>query len=370
MRIALVSTPWYPVPPRGYGGIELVVAQLADGLVDRGHEVTLVTAGPRGTRAQHVLSSYPVAQSPRLGSALPEVVHAAYTRAVLADTDIDLVHDHSTAGPLLAPSRTRPTVVTAHNDVTGDFGRILRHLGSDVAPVAISESQRRLTPDLCWAGVVHNGIDVADHPFRTDKDDYVLFLGRLGPTKAPHVAIDVARAAGRRLVLAAKCVEQIELDYFATEIEPRLGPDVEWIGEVGDELKATLLSGAAALIFPIEWEEPFGLVMIEAMACGTPVVALRRGAVEEVVVDGVTGWVCDSAAGLVTALDRVDELDSSACRRHVEQCFSAAGMVDGYEGVYADVLGGRRTVCTPGRSAVAQRRPLPTPSGDLLPAVS
>lgn len=355
MRIALVATPWYSVPPTGYGGIELVVAQLADGLVARGHDITLVTSGRLGTRAQHVLTSYDEPQTPRIGEALPEILHAAYTSAVLRDLDLDLVHDHSTAGPLLASGRACPTVVTAHNDVGGEYGGVLRLLGPSVVPVAISDAQRRCAPDLLWDAVVHNGIDVHDYGFRADKDDFVLFLGRISPNKAPHAAIDAARAAGRRIVLAAKCTEQVEKDYFEAQVRPRLGPDVEWLGEVDTQTKADLLSRASGLLFPIAWDEPFGLVMVEAMASGTPVVAMRRGAVSEVVAHGVTGWVCDSHDELVTGIGRLAELDPAACRRHVAEQFNPEQMVDRYERVYARALE-RPTVVDLPRAETGQTR--------------
>lgn len=340
MRIALVAPPWYTIPPERYGGIEMVVAGLADGLVAAGHSVILVAVGRTGTRAQTVLRSYPEPQSDRLQAALPEVVHAAFVHQALREVDVDLVHDHSTAGPLTATGRSIPTVVTAHNDVSGEFGRILRHLSGDVAPVAVSASQRRTAPDLDWAGVVHNGVEVDAYPFSDAKEDYVLFLGRMGADKGAHVAIDAARAAGRRIVLAAKCLEPTEHEYFAAQIEPRLGPDVEWLGEVDADRKTALLVGASALLFPVAWDEPFGLVMVEAMACGTPVVALHRGAVPEVVVDGVTGWVCDDPAGISRALGRLHELDPAACRAHVERRFSTRAMVSGYEKVYDEVQSG------------------------------
>ena len=338
MRIALVATPWYSVPPQRYGGIEQVVGLLADGLVARGHDVVLITVGGSRTRAQQVLTTYDAAQGDRIGLALPEVVHAARAAAHLADLQVDVVHDHSTAGPLLAAGRAAPTVVTTHNDVSAEHGDVLRALQAHVAAVAISRYQRSLAPDLPWAGVVYNGVDVTDLAFREDKQDFVLFLGRASPAKAPHLAIDAARAAGRRIVLAAKCVEEVERTYFAEQIAPRLGPDVEWLDEVGAETKRDLLSRACALAFPITWEEPFGLVMVEAMGSGTPVVALRRGSVPEVVEDGVTGWVCDSYDQFVDRLRDPTGLDPAACRRHVEARFSAHAMVTAYERVYADVV--------------------------------
>jgi glycosyltransferase involved in cell wall biosynthesis len=342
MRIALLATPWYRVPPRGYGGIEQVVALLADGLVARGHHVTLVGVSGTGGRAQRVVSTYAEPQGARIGSALPEVLHAARSWRALLDLDLDLVHDHSTAGPLLAPGRSCPTVVTAHNDVTGEHGDVLRELAPHLSVVAISRHQRRLSPDLPWVGTVHNGVDVRRYAFSADKGDHVLFLGRASAAKAPHLAIDAARAAGRRIILAAKCVEEVERRYFDAHIAPRLGPDVDWLGEVDSATKRSLLAGAAALVFPITWDEPFGLVMIEAMASGTPVVALRRGSVDEVVEHGVTGWVCDSADELAARLRDLDDLDPGACRRRVKEHFSADAMVERYERVYERVLAARR----------------------------
>lgn len=338
MRIAMVAPPWYSVPPRAYGGIEQVVALLVDGLVDRGHDVLLVTVGQHGTRAQTVLTSYDEPPSRRIGEALPEVVHAAFTRAVLADAAVDLVHDHTTAGPLVATTRGVPTVVTAHNDVGVEHGRVLRSLGDDVHVVALSAAQQRQAPDLNWLGIAHNGIDVGRWAYRPDKQDFLLFLGRASPEKAPHVAIDVARAAGRRIVLAAKCVEPGEREYYAEHVAPRLGPDVEWLGEISEQRKATLLATAAGLLFPITWEEPFGLVLLEAMVCGTPVVALRRGAVEEVVDHGVSGFVCDTPAEMVDAVGRLERLDPARCRRHVADRFGAGRMVERYEQLYTQLL--------------------------------
>jgi glycosyltransferase involved in cell wall biosynthesis len=353
MRIALISTPWYRVPPRGYGGIEQVVSLLADGLAARGHHVTLVGVDGTGSRAQRFVSTYDRPQGGRIGSALPEVLHAARSWEALADVDVDLVHDHSTAGPLLAAGRSCPTVVTAHNDVVGEHGDVLRALARHLSVVAISGHQRDLTPDLPWVGTVHNGVDVGRFAFSADKGDFVLFLGRASLEKAPHVAIDAARAAGRRIVLAAKCVEEVERCYYDEQIAPRLGPDVEWIGEVDTATKRSLLAGAAALVFPIAWDEPFGLVMIEAMASGTPVVALRRGSVEEVVEHGRTGWVCDSEDELAARLRDLGDLDPEACRQRVAARFSAEAMVDGYELVYERAVGGSRPRLADARGARA-----------------
>jgi glycosyltransferase involved in cell wall biosynthesis len=338
LRIAMIAPPWFTVPPQGYGGVENMCADLVDGLVDRGHEVTLIGAGTPGTRAGRFLTTYAEPPSGRLGEPLPEVLHTAAVARILTGLDVDLVHDHTLAGPLSARGRGVPTVVTMHGPVAGEPGEYYRQLGHTVSLIAISAAQRRAAPDLPWRGTVHNAIDVTTFPYRADKEESLLFLGRLHPDKGVHLAIDAARAAGLPIVVAGKCSEPVELEYFRRLIEPRLGPDVTIFGTADAAAKRELLARAAALVFPIQWDEPFGMVMIEAMACGTPVVALRRGAVPEVVVDGVTGIVCDDPAELPAAITAARRLSAAECRAHVENCFDAATMVRGYESVYREVL--------------------------------
>jgi glycosyltransferase involved in cell wall biosynthesis len=239
-----------------------------------------------------------------------------------------------------------PTVVTAHGPEQGDIGEFHRALGGTIHLVAISQAQRLLAPDLPWVGVVHNGIPVDTYPFRERKEGFALFLGRFNDEKAPHVAIDAARAAGRRIVLAGKCSEPAEQEYFDREVAPRLGPDAEFVGEADATRKRDLLSRASCLLFPVAWEEPFGLVMVEAMACGTPVVALRRGSVPEVVVDGVTGFVCDDRNALAEKVAAVEELSPSDCRLHAERDFSVDAMARGYERIYLSVLAPAPSVST------------------------
>ncbi len=348
LRIAMVAPPWFELPPQGYGGIEAVCAGLADALVARGHEVTVIGAGRNGTRARF-RRTYDTPPGARIGEPMPEVVHAAAAGRILAELDADIVHDHSLAGPLLARGRDVPTVVTVHGPVTGEAGDYYRQLGDSVQLIAISDAQRRTAPDLNWCATVHNAIDAEGFPFREEKEDWVLFLGRCAPDKGMHLGIDAARAAGRKIVLAAKCTEPAETAYFETEIKPRLGPDTEWLGEVGGEQKKDLLSRARCLLFPIQWEEPFGMVMIEAMACGTPVVALRRGSVPEVVTCGVTGMVCNDPAELADAINAADAIDPAACRNDVLTRFHPAAMAAGYEKAYRWALAhaGRRRALSP-----------------------
>jgi glycosyltransferase involved in cell wall biosynthesis len=337
MRVAVIAPSYFEVPPEGYGGIELMLGQLADGLVARGHEVTLLGAGRDRTDANFV-RTFREPQADQLGDPLPEVMHAARVGQALEGMELDIVHDHTLAGPLMAASRSAPTVVTAHGPVRSEWGDYLRAIAHWVSLIAISDSQRQLAPDLPWLATVHNALDPDELPYQEQKDDYVLWLGRMSPEKAPQVAIDVSRAAGRRILVAGKCQEPAEEKFFAENVEPRLGPGAEWIGEVGGDEKRQLVAKAQCLVFPVQWDEPFGMVMVEAMGSGTPVVALRRGAVPEVVVDGLTGFVRDEPDELVDALRAIDRIRPADCRRHVVENFSPARMVDGYERAFADLL--------------------------------
>jgi len=352
LRIGMVAPPWFSVPPSGYGGTEAVVAALTDQLAARGHEVTLVAAGAPGTQAARHVSTYPEPPSHLLGaSALPEVTHAAATAAALAELELDVVHDHSLAGPLLAVGRETPTVVTMHGPVGGENGEYFARLGRTVDIVAISHAQRRQAPGLNWVGTVHNAIDLASFPFQERKDDELLWIGRFSPDKGAHLAIDAARAAGRRIVLAGKLNEPAERAYFDDAVRPRLGPDAEYVGEADAALKRELFARAACLVFPIQWEEPFGMVMIEAMACGTPVVATRRGSVPEVVDDGRTGVIVDDVAELPAAIARAGELDPAACRAHVAEHFDLPVMAAGYERIYRMLAEGTRSIRSLTRAA-------------------
>jgi glycosyltransferase involved in cell wall biosynthesis len=337
LRIAMVAPPWFSIPPEGYGGIESMVYWLTERLVHRGHDVTLIAAAPARSSARFraTLAEPP---SDRIGDPFLEVTHAARARNVLEDIGPDVIHDHSVAGPLLAGNGV-PTVLTAHGPVNGVFLHYYRSLAHQVNLVAISEAQRNLAPDLPWFSTVHNAIPVDEYPFRADKDDFALFLGRMSPDKGAHLAIDACREAGQRLVLAAKCSEPDEHEYYESEVEPRLGPDTEWLGEVDMEGKHDLLARARCLVFPIRWEEPFGLVMVEALACGTPVVACRRGSVPEVVVDGRTGLICDEEEKLPAAIRQAAEIDPEACREHAAAAFDLDVMVEGYEHVYRRAVG-------------------------------
>ena len=334
LRIAMVAPPWFEIPPEGYGGIEDMVATLIEGLNQRGHDVTLVAAGEDRTDARFA----PTFRSPPDGLGGPdtmaiELIHAQRTNERLVEIEHDVVHDHSAVGPLFAPHRESPTVMTVHGPVSGWMKQVYRELRS-VHLVAISDAQRASSPDLPWVGTVYNGIDVESFPLIEEKEDHVVFLGRMNPEKGVAEAVEVARRIGRKLLIAAKCNEEAEEKYFDEHVRPRLGKHAVFLGDVDGAEKRELLGRASALIFPIQWEEPFGLVMIEAMACGTPVLALGRGSVPEVVDEGVTGSVCDDLDEMVEAYPRMAELSPIRIRERAFERFDGSRMTDGYEAAY------------------------------------
>ncbi|MFC9998699.1 glycosyltransferase family 4 protein [Nocardia sp. NPDC127526] len=345
LHIAMVAPPYFDIPPAGYGGIEAIVAELADELVNRGHRVTLLGSGKSGTQAEFVqIWQDPLTE--RLGQPYPEVVHAMKVQKAIAElagtNSLDIVHDHTFAGPMNAPFYRQlgiPTVVTAHGPVDDpDMIDYYRSLDECVQLVAISDRQRELTPDFNWIGRVHNALRPEEWPFRPKKEDYALFLGRYAPYKGPHLALAAAHAAGIPLVLAAKLNEPPEKAYFEERIRPLLTDSDSVYGEADAVAKRELLASARCLLFPIQWEEPFGIVMIEAMVCGTPVVALRGGAVAEVLEDGVTGIICDDPAELPDAIARAGDLDPHACRERVRRLFGVDKLGSGYESVYYRAL--------------------------------
>jgi glycosyltransferase involved in cell wall biosynthesis len=334
MKIGVLAPLHEAVPPHRYGGTERVIGWLTEELVRRGHAVTLFATGDSRTSAQLVpvvpLALRPSGAHEAVG---PHIKQIGMLRDRLAEFDV--VHSHVDFFAL--PFRRRgdpPLVTTLHGRL--DLPELLPVYrffdGADF--VSISDAQRAPLPGVNWVATVHHGLPVDDYPMGDGRGDYVLFLGRIAAEKRPHVAIDVARRAGVRLVIAAK-VDRADQAYWETEVRPRLaGPGVAYVGETDLAETVRLLRDARALLFPIDWPEPFGLVMIEAMACGTPVVTRRRGSTPEVVEDGVTGFVCDDDTAVEQALGRIDRIDRHACRKRAENRFSVARMADEYEAVY------------------------------------
>jgi glycosyltransferase involved in cell wall biosynthesis len=338
---AAIAPPWFAVPPTGYGGIELVVSLLADGLTEQGHDVTLFASGGSETKATLVSPLVDPPDPSLLGNPWFDAHHALASYLAIGD-QFDVVHDHSgiTGSALGALLRGNPPVVhTLHGPWTELTRRYYALLHDYVHLVAISESQRADNPDVGYAGTVHNGIDLDAFPFRVQKDDFLIYIGRANPEKGPAIAIEVARRAGLPLAMVVKKNEPFERTYWDEIVAPLLNDEVEVFEAISNEQKADLLSRARAMVFPIQWPEPFGLVMVEAMACGTPVVACPAGAAVELVENGVTGFLRDSIDELVAAVADIGECSPDACRRRVEESFSATAIVQGYEQIFESVVG-------------------------------
>jgi glycosyltransferase involved in cell wall biosynthesis len=333
MRIGMISPPWLPVPPPSYGGIEAVLDGLIRGLVGGGHEVVLV-AHPDSRVPVELRSVLPRETTGLIGQGTTDLAHAAAAYELL--DDVDVIHDHTLAGPLIGPQQPGcPPVVVTHHGVFDEPSRqILLRAARRCRLVAISQCQAASAGDVPISSVVHHGLDVADWPLGDGDGGYVAFLGRMAPEKAPHRAARIARAAGVPLLIAAKMREAPEKAYFEAEVRPLLGGDIEFIGEVGGADKQRLLGGARALLNPIDWAEPFGMVMLEALACGTPVVGRRAGAAPEIVQHGQVGFLGRTDGDLARALTRVDRIDRLACRTWAAQHFSLELMAKRYEEQY------------------------------------
>jgi glycosyltransferase involved in cell wall biosynthesis len=336
MRIAQVAPLYEAVPPLLYGGTERVVAYLADALVDLGHRVTLFGAGGAKTKAHLVqCRDQPIRLDPfPLKSDLAAHLAMLHEVRQRAD-DFDVIHFHSDMIHFpFFEDRAARTLTTVHGRLDlKDLPAVYRRW-SRYPLVSISTEQRRNLPFANWAATIAHGVPAEIYQPRARSDGYLVFVGRISPEKRPDRAIAIARGAGRVLKVAAK-VDRADEEYFRDVIRPMLtGPGIEFIGEVDDHQKSRLLGGAAALLFPIDWPEPFGLVMIEAMACGTPVIAWARGSVPEVVEHGVTGFIVDSEEAAIAALARIDELDRRAIRRVFERRFSARRMAERYLDAY------------------------------------
>jgi glycosyltransferase involved in cell wall biosynthesis len=343
LKIAILAPTWFTVPPTGYGGIELVVSLLADGLVDAGHDVTLFASGDSLTKANlaHIFERAP---SELIGRSLPEIRHAlaCYERA----DEFDVINDHSgIPAAALGGLVQTPVLHTVHGPLDTHEAQhayaSIAEVAPDVGLISLSENQRRPMPDLPWAATIPNAIDLSIYPSKPHRGDYLLFLGRFSPDKGAHRAVAVAMELGLPLKMAGKNREPKERQYFAELVEPHLGHGgIEYLGEVSHGEKVELLQDARATLFPIEWEEPFGLVMIESMACGTPVIATRHGAVPEVIEHGVSGIIVDNYREMAQALEQADELDPNECRRYVEERFAPERMVRDYENAYRAAIDG------------------------------
>ncbi len=343
MKIAQVAPLWERVPPPAYGGIELVVSLLTDELVRRGHEVTLFASGdsitlanlesvhPRALRLDNQVKEYGIYEMLQLGQ--------IYERS----QEFDIIHSHMGCAALPYTRLVKtPTVHTLHGIFTPDNQKLFTY-AKDQPYVSISDTQKDLELGLNYVATVYNGIDVESHRFypQPEQPPYLAFLGRMSPEKGPHLAIEIAKAVGLPLKMAGK-IDPVDAEFFERDIKPWIdGQQIQFLGEANHAMKNALMGGAVATLFPITWREPFGLVMVESMAAGTPVIAMNLGATPEVIGSGISGFLCDTVEECIAAVPKAAELDRRACRNYVKAHFSFQSMTDGYEAVYQSLLAER-----------------------------
>lgn len=353
LKIAQVAPLWENIPPHSYGGTERVVHSLTEELVRASHEVTLFACGTSQTSA-HLISVYP---RPLVSDNIPwtNVMYPLLHLTEVFDhaDDFDIIHIHLNkasdyfALPLAKPLINK-VVFTLHFPYPKSQGREDRHLVmqkyKNLNYVSISNAQRRGGENLHWVGTVYNGIDLAPYTLHTNPKDYVFWLGKFNPDKGVREAILAAKEAGMKIILGGK-IDQLEADdhqYYEQQVKPLIdGKQIVYVGELNDKQKNEYFGGAQAFLNPIQWNEPFGLTMVEAMACGTPVIAYAQGAAPELIIDGETGFLVNDVAGLVKRLKNLDSLDRRRCRQHVEERFTAATMAAGYLDCYKKLLGKR-----------------------------
>jgi glycosyltransferase involved in cell wall biosynthesis len=341
MRIAQVAPLWEQVPPPAYGGTELVVSLLTEELVKRGHDVTLFASGDSTTSAK-LESVHPNAL--RLDTSVkdPNIYDMLNMSRVYENANMfDIIHSHvgCVALPYTNLVKT-PTVHTLHGIFTSDNEKLFTHVRNQPF-VSISNSQRDNSLGLNYVSTVYNGIAPNTYSFyhQPEHPPYLAFLGRMSPEKGAHLAIEIAKRSGWHLKMAGK-VDGVDLEYFETKILPHIGgSQIEFLGEANHHQKSVLMGGAVATLFPITWKEPFGLVMIESMVTGTPVIAMSLGSAPEVIAHGVSGFLCQTVSECVDAIALAAQLDRRACREHVLMNFTAKRMADGYEAVYQKILG-------------------------------
>lgn len=335
MRVGMIAPISHPFPPTGYGPWERVCSDLTEGLVELGHEV--VVFAPHGSQTSGQL--HPTVERPlseaekKVDPRLEETEHIAEAVSESIRRRLDVVHSHLHVHALgYGPLMPMPLVTTLHGSAWVEAHHRLLRRFRDLPFVSLSESERRFLPELNYVATVGNGIRLADFPAGPGGDDLV-FVGRLAPEKGPDLAIAAARAAGRGLVLAG-VVEDRYRDFFAAEVEPHLGESIAYAGPLPRPDVVRLMGESAGLLMPLRWEEPFGLVVVEAMAVGTPVVAWRRGAMPELVTDDLTGYLVDDVLGAADALGRLPELDRDQVRSHAHHRFGHRTMAEGYVDAY------------------------------------
>ncbi len=348
MRIAQIVNPIESVPPQLYGGIERMVHALVEELVEMGHKVTLFASGDSVTSAK--LESV-VPSSLRVSKIKNVYGMNDYTTLNLVNAfkhadEFDIIHEHTnSAGMLAGVVSPTPVVSTLHGPFSTSNRKLFEAVADRVHLVAISQGQVKPVPHLPIAGVVYNGLPMEDYPFSDQHDGYLLFVGRISEEKGVHHAIEVAQYLNMPLIIAAKLElnHRPDVQYFKEYVEPRLdGQKIKWIGEVDTDQRNQLMSKAKVFLHPVSFREPFGLTLIEAMACGCPIVAFGRGSIRELVLQGKTGFVVEDTEEMVEAVTSIDLIDRRECRRHALENFNAHRMAKGYEQIYQSIIQQRK----------------------------
>jgi glycosyltransferase involved in cell wall biosynthesis len=339
MKIAMISTPYVPVPPKGYGGTEFVVGLITEHLVRRGHDVTLYATGDSHTSAK-LKSLYKKSIWPPKNvflNPVTEIDHASWAVQDALQHGAEVIHMHCPLGLALQRYSSVPLVYTIHHPWDEEYDNCYNHL-PECSYVAISDFQRKKFTGLNNIRTIHHGLNLNEFDFQSNKGDYVAFLGRIATVKGVHLAIEAARQAGVHLKIAGD-IQPIHQDYYESEVKPKIdGRLIEYIGEADFKTKVELLKGAKAMLFPIQWDEPFGLVMIESMACGTPVIGFPYGSVPEVVKDGISGYLVNDVAQMAIKIGELNKLSPRVVRDYAERYFSAETMVEQYEAVYGHAI--------------------------------
>jgi glycosyltransferase involved in cell wall biosynthesis len=354
LRVAMLAPPWIPVPAPAYGGIEEVVRLLCEGLVERGHDVTLL-APPGSTSTARVHVPLDDAHPEEIQSAQIEADHVARSFAMVEAEGFDILHDHAGFVALAMADRVDvPIVHTLHGPFDGATSEFYRAHGHKAQLVALSAFQCDNAPDEAGEpAIIPNPLRVSEWPFTAEKEDWLLWIGRMSPDKGPQRAIAAARAAGVQVLLAGP-IQPGQEEFFASEVEPHVdGDTVVYLGEADSETKRDLYRRARGLLMPIRWPEPFGLVMIEAMACGTPVIAFPEGSVPELIRNGETGFVVDDEDAMAQAVERLGEIDPAHCRAVTEERFGVDAVVERYEALYRSVIPAQPRGSTPRPAAGA-----------------
>lgn len=343
MRIAQISPLAERVPPKKYGGTERVVSALTEGLVRKGHEVTLFASGDSITNAK-LVSVYPKALREAKVEDLYGINFWQLLNIGLAyqmQDRFDIIHDHTGhTGLPTANLATTPVVSTLHGAFTTNNRKLFETLNKRVNFVAISKSQYFTLTKLNYVGIVYNGLNMRHYPFSDTDKGYLLYVGRISMEKGLHSAIQVAQFLNLPLIIAAK-LDVKDIQYFKEYIEPKLSDQIRWVGEVDTHERNKLMSEALCLLHPVGWKEPFGLTMIESMACGAPIVAFNNGSIPEVVLDGKTGYIVEDIEEMIEAVIRIKRIDRKYCRKYALENFNDEMMVDRYEAIYRQIIKGK-----------------------------